>query len=253
MIPQIQYVLSDVEIPSTKKKVKIRQMTAREEKILLVAKSDPKGEDILNAVKQVVNNCIIPADLEQIGGIDTLTLFDIEYIFIQIRAISVSNKGKVTFKDADEMAEFELKRLEDPKTPVPADYEHEIDLFKVNVKFNDQPNETTTEQFRIIMQYPSASLLADKKFLESVGKDVYDYFITVCIKEIWEGDRQFLNPRPDPIEIINFINNLPLQVYDKLREYAGNLPTVYYEFSYVNKFGKERKVILNTLSDFFRY
>ena len=58
-LPKINHPLFDVTVPSTNKKIKIRPMLVKEEKILLMAKSGGDARDALSAVKQVVNNCIL--------------------------------------------------------------------------------------------------------------------------------------------------------------------------------------------------
>src|ERR1017187_2691291 len=153
MLPKITMPMFDVEIPSTKTKAKIRPETAKEEKILLIAKESGDSADILSAVKQVVSNCLIDAK------VDDLTLFDLEYLYLRIQAVSVSNKIKMSYRDN-----------EDNKVR-----EFEIDLDKVPVVFPEKDlrkivvNDTVTLQ----LKYPPASLYDDKAFLNLTGEVVY--------------------------------------------------------------------------------
>jgi len=114
-LPKITHPMFDVIIPSTKTKIKIRPMLVKEEKILLMAKNGEEETEILAAVNQVVNNCIITDGID----VDKLALFDVEYLFVKIRAVSVSNVSKVSYKDN-----------EDEKI-----YDFEVDLNNVEVKF----------------------------------------------------------------------------------------------------------------------
>ena len=96
-LPKIQHPLFDCVVPSTNKKIKIRPMLVKEEKILLMAKQANDRSDQINALKQVVNNCIA-----ETLDIDNLALFDLEYIFTKIRAASVSNTVKLSYKDNED-------------------------------------------------------------------------------------------------------------------------------------------------------
>ena len=110
MLPKIQYPVHTIIVPSTKKKVNFRPFLVKEEKILLMAKESEKDSDILMAVKQIVNNCSTDPKFD----VNSLSIFDLEYIFLKLRAASVDNTIKISYKD-----------LEDDKV-----YDFEIDLLK---------------------------------------------------------------------------------------------------------------------------
>src|SRR4051812_10287762 len=95
MLPKITHPVFATEIPSSKKTVRFRPFTAREEKVLLIAKQSEDETDIMGAIKQVVNNCVVTEGFD----VDKLTIFDLEFLFIQIRVKSVSNLAPVSYKD----------------------------------------------------------------------------------------------------------------------------------------------------------
>src|SRR5277367_3022079 len=123
MLPKIKHAMIELEVPSTKQKIKVRQMLAREEKLLLMAKSSPeetpeekasKNIDIQNAIKQVINNCIVTSGV----NIEKFALFDLEFLYLRLRGFSTSHILKVGYTDN-----------EDEK-----DYNFEIDLNKLEIK-----------------------------------------------------------------------------------------------------------------------
>ena len=87
MLPKIKHPNFEFVIPSTKKKESFRPFLVREEKILLMAKASEDLSEALRAIKQIVNNCCMNTTFD----VDRLTIFDLEYLFLQIRAISVNN------------------------------------------------------------------------------------------------------------------------------------------------------------------
>lgn len=83
-LPKIKHPTYKITIPSNSKEVNFRPFTVQEEKMLLMAKNTEQTDDIINTVKQVIQNCVIePIDA------DKLAIFDIEYIFIKLRAKSL--------------------------------------------------------------------------------------------------------------------------------------------------------------------
>ena len=113
-LPKINQPTFDLIIPSTKKRLKVRPMTVKEEKLLLIAKSSTESRDHIEAIRQVVNNCIVGSE-----NVDMMCLFDLEYLFLKIRANSVSNIAKAAYKDHG-----------DGKI-----YQFDIDLNTLEVKF----------------------------------------------------------------------------------------------------------------------
>ena len=86
-LPIISFPTYEVTLPSTKKVIKYRPFLVKEEKLLLIAQGSEDVKEIVNAVRQVINNCILTEDVK----IEDLTTFDLEYLFIKIRAKSVNN------------------------------------------------------------------------------------------------------------------------------------------------------------------
>lgn len=232
-LPKLTHPMFDVVIPSTKKKTKVRPMLVKEEKILLMAKTGEDASEILAAVKQVVNNCIVDSDI----NVDKLALFDIEYLFVRIRSISVSNISKVSYRDN-----------EDNKV-----YDFDVDLEKVEVKFPEtvEKNYPITDTTGIVMKYPEASLYSDKTFLDVSAEKVLDTLIMRCIDKIYEGDKM-IDPKNVPEEeLTEFIDSLDVTTYDKLRKFFNSLPTLYYKIEYKNEMGNERTIEMTSLTDFF--
>ena len=95
-LPKIEHPIHNIKVPSKDKTYKFRPFLVKEEKILLMAKESKNSYDILTAIKQIVNNCSI----EDTFDVDKITLFDLEYIFLKLRAVSIDNMiTKLPFYD----------------------------------------------------------------------------------------------------------------------------------------------------------
>jgi len=97
-LPKIGYPIFTLKLPSTDKEIKYRPFLVKEEKLLLMAQSSEDPKEIIGAIKQVISNCILSEDV----SVDELCTFDMEYIFIKIRAKSINNVIEVTYRDLED-------------------------------------------------------------------------------------------------------------------------------------------------------
>lgn len=232
-LPKISHPTFEVVVPSLKRKIKMRMMLVKEEKILLMAKESDGPTDVMNAIKQVVTNCIVdPIDANK------LTVFDLEYLFLKLRAASVDNVTKVSYRDN-----------EDNEV-----YDFEIDLSKVEVNFPENVNQNikVNDKIGIIMKWPEASVFDDPEIVDSeTGDTSFDMLIIKCIDKVYEGDTSTDASTVDKKELIEFIDSLDVKVFEDIRKFLINIPQLKYEIKYTNKMGNERKITLSTLDDFF--
>lgn len=232
-LPKTKYPLFEIKIPSTDQKVYYRQMIVSDEKILLVAKVSEDPSDIFRAVKQVVNNCIID-DIE----IDDLSTFDIEYLFIKIRATSIGNVIEVAYHDSGDDSEYKFV----------------IDLDKIEVNFpeNISPNVKINDSSMVVLRYPPATVFDERDEVIS-SFDGYEYLASMCIKQIFDGDEVYEATDYTKEELVDFIQNLDTKTYGTIKEFLSNMPRLHYAISYENKQGVRRDLSLNTLTDFFTF
>jgi hypothetical protein len=232
-LPKISSPLFDVVIPSTKTKIKIRPMLVKEEKILLIAKESGEDGDVLNSIKQVVNNCIMDNGID----IDKLSIFDLEFLFIKIRSVSVSNITKVSYRDN-----------EDNKI-----YDFDVDLDKVKVIFPEKIEKTIalSESAGINLKYPDASMYSDHFFESKTATEMFEYMVINCIDRIYDGDQIYFVKDYSKDEVIEFLDNMDINTFNKFREFTNNLPKIEYKIEYKNSLNNDRTIILTSLNDFF--
>lgn len=231
-LPKIDYPLYNIEIPSLKKEFRFRPFLVKEEKLLLMAKESDNNSDILSSIKQVVNNCSMDNNFD----INKLAVFDLEYIFLKLRALSVDNKVKLTYIDN-----------EDGKT-----YNFEVDLNDIKVKFPEKINNNIklTEKSGILMKYPPASLYSDQDFL-NLKKDHMFELIIRCLDKIYEDDSIIELKQYSNKQLTEFLDNLNIQTFEKIQEFLLSVPKIEYVIKYKNSLDNDREIILNSLNDFF--
>lgn len=231
-LPKLSFPTFELTLPSTKQVVKYRPFLVKEEKILLIAQSSEDPSQILNAVKQVLNNCIISEDID----VNSLTTFDIEYMFIKIRAKSVNNIINLTYKDNED----------DQK------YTFEVDLDEIEVKeFPGHTNKVALENNDyVLLKYPGPDIA--KAVLDSAEEaDVFFKIIVNCIDKIFIGGVEYDASKYSEEELDEFLQSLNVSTFKNFQEFFDTMPRLYHELKYTNSNGNERVIKLTNLNDFF--
>lgn len=233
-LPIIQHPIFNLKVPSLNKEYKFRPFLVKEEKLLLIAKESKSDADIFTSIKQIVQNCSLDKKLD----INKLSIFDLEYVFLKLRGISIDNNVKITFKDYEDLKIYEFDvNIEDISVVFPEKIEN-------NIKIGQNSG--------IIMKYPSASLYGDKEFL-NLNKDHLFELIVRCVDKIYDGEEVYEAKEFDKKEIETFLENLSVKVFEQVQKFLLSTPKLEYVINYKNSLGNDRKIILNKLSDFFSW
>ena len=233
-LPKIDYPLHNIKVPSLNKVFKFRPFLVREEKILLMAKESENEADILSAIKQIVNNCSSDKGFD----VSKIAVFDLEYIFLKLRAVSVDNIVKLTYKD-----------YEDEK-----DYTFNIDLNDVKIVNPDKIENDIkiSDKSGIVMKYPPASLYEDEEFLK-LDKDYMFELIIRCIDKIYYEDNVYEYKNYKKEELTEFLESMNIKVFEAIQTFLINSPKIQYKIEYKNELGNDRQIVLSSLNDFFTW
>ncbi len=222
----------ELTIPSTKQKVTFRPFLVKEEKLLLMAKQSGEQQDIINVVQQVIVNC----DVEEVLNPKELASFDLEYLFLQLRAKSIGEAIEITYVDP-----------EDEKT-----YDFSILVDDIKVKENDEHNRVIqlSDTSGIVMRYPSARLMTDVVSQDDVA-DILFFMIRGCMDHYFEEDHihYFKDSKPEEVDV--FIESLPTNVLKSFEKFFDTMPKLYHKISYTNEKGTEREIEFKSIEDFF--
>ena len=236
-LPILETATYELTLPSKDVKVKFRPFLVKEEKILLQALESGEEKDLTSALKQIVHACTFGA-----VNIDTLPLFDVEYIFLQIRAKSVG-----------EIAKLKLLCPDDKETYA----EVEIDLSKVEVHVDeDHSNKIVIDKKKnigLIMSYPNINSARGEegKLKGKRTKAMFDILVN-SIYQIYEGDKIHSPADYSNDEMMKFIESLDSQTYKKINDFFDSMPKLKQDIELENPKTKVKSTItLAGLSDFF--
>lgn len=238
-LPTIGIPTYETNLPSNGKSVKFRPFLVKEEKILLLAleTGDKKGQ--YRALKQILKNCILSQDV----NIEKLPVFDVEYLFIQIRGKSVGEilepvvvcptckiNGKLKIPLADVV-------INDKK--------------KVETPYKIQINDTVG----LTMVYPAMDMVEDvdpEKAVAGGDADTVFKIIIRCIDQIFDGETVH-NPKDySDKDLMSFVEGIPTDTFKKVIDFLTSVPRVEKEINFkCPSCGSEKQFLLKGIEDFF--
>ena len=240
MLPKIDLPMYELKLPSSGKTVTFRPFLVREEKLLLMAVKSNDLTEIINTTKQVINNCLINSDI----NLDTIPFFDIDCLFIALRAKSVGESITANFVcqntvDGDICGgrfpvKIDVSNVTVDKTP-------EIGS---EIKFNDN--------LIFYMKYPNYSVVrllnTDDDSLEKKIK-----IIAASVEKIFANEQYYTSKDLSPKELQDFIEGLTQEQFNKLADYIANFPTFFVKAEGVcPKCGKNHTVRYKDFMRFFQ-
>ena len=234
-LPKIDIPTYELTLPSVDQQVKYRPFLVKEEKLLMMALESGEDADMKNATIDLVNSCTF-------GKIkaEELPLFDIEYLFLNIRAKSVG-----------EVAKFQVICPDDKLTLVPVD----IDLTEVNVQVDDKHNNNIlldeSRNLGIVMRYPTLKLVPMGIDKNMNADKIFNLMIS-CIDHIYEGDKVYPAKDSSRSELADFFNNLNSAQFQLIKTFFDEMPRLRHTIKVTNpKTKKESEITFSGLQDFF--
>ena len=234
-LPKLGYPTYELELPSTGKTIKYRPFLVKEEKVLLLAMESQDEKQIVGAVKDLIKNCVISRI-----KVESLPSFDLEYIFLKIRAASIG-----------ETITLNVTCLDDNETQVEAT----ININEVEVKKEkDHDSKIMFEdEFGIVMGYPSMQQFVEREFLqkEMQTEEVYD-FIADSIEQIFQGEEVYDSTTTSKKEFREFVESLTTKQFEKIQQFYATSPKLSHTFKVTNpNTGVESDYTIEGLQNFF--
>ena len=234
-LPQVVLPTYELEIPSNGKKIKYRPFVVKEEKVLLLALDTNDEKQIESAVKQLLKNCI-----QSRIKIDDLAIFDLEYIFLQIRAVSVG-----------EIVEMKVTCKDDQKTQV----NYAMDLSKVEVTKPDGHDSKImlSDTMGVMMKYPAwHEFITGSIMGQTPTTDGIVEIIASCVDQIFDGDDVYDSSTTSKKEFVEFVESLTNSQFEKIQKFFESTPRLEHKFSVINpNTGESSEFVISGLANFF--
>ncbi len=234
-LPVLTIPTYELEVPSTDEKIKYRPFLVKEEKILLIALESGENKDIVQAVKTIVDECTF--NKLKLGK---MPMFDVEYIFLQIRAKSVG-----------EVSTLNLLCPDDGKTYAKV----ELDLTEVQVQVDEEHDSKIelTDEMGMIMTYPNIDSMINTGIADITAENMLEV-IGSCVLQIYDkkGEEVFEAKDQTKKELTEFIEQLNTKQFQDVQKFFDTMPKLKHTAEIENPKTKVKsKVMLQGLNDFF--
>ena len=233
-LPKIVTPTYELRLPSTDQLIKYRPFLVKEEKVLLMAMESEDESQMINAVKTILKNCIISKI-----KVDDLAVFDIEYLFLNIRAKSVG-----------EQIELNLTCPDDGETVVPL----EINVEDIQIQKSEDHSRVIplTDTISVVMKYPSMEMFVKTNFTASAKtEDVFEIAAS-CIEQVVEGEEVYETKSFTKKEINDFLDSLDTAQFLLIQKFFASMPKLAHTVKVTNPVTNvESEVVLEGLASFF--
>ena len=243
-LPKIDVPTYETKLISSGKIVKYRPFLVKEQKLFLMAAQSTDEKETVDVVKQVLNNCI----LSEID-VDDLPTFDLEHLFMQLRARSVGevvnlkyNCNNIIKDDKDEekvcgsLVKFDLNIL-DIKPTIDEKHSSKIEI---------------SDKLGIMMKYPTLSLIKDAGNLVNEDVDTVLNIIVSCIDYIYDEEQMYYAKDSTKEELLEFIEGMEQEDMEKIQLFFTTMPKIAKELDFkCKKCGYEETITVQGIQNFF--
>lgn len=237
MLPKIQYPIYVTKLPSSGKDVKFRPFLVKEEKLLLMALSGESDSEMNFVTRQIVNNCLLDESLDT----EKMPIFDIEWLFIQMRIKSVASTVDVVFSGQENSDCVQCQKQETKTVDLTKVHCDNLEGHTNKIKFNDSVG--------MVMKYPSSYTLSKN------NEDYYDLILEIirdCTDIIYDAENQYKVSDVSKEEFVEFIETLNSDQFAQIESFFETMPACRYDVELkCDSCGKEQTYQLRGLNDFF--
>ena len=209
-LPKLNTPTYELVLPSTEEKIKYRPFLVKEQKLLLLAQESENKKEMLDAISQIIENCTF-------GKINSKEayVFDVEYVFLQIRRKSIGDKITLNLLCDD-----------DGTTRVPT----EIDLNDVKVEIGDNHTNKIqlTDDVQLIMTYPRIYTI------DSINSDNSYDIVVKCVHQITEGDKIYERVDMSDEDLIEFIESMNTDNLNSVLDFFDTMPKIKHQIKVIN-------------------
>jgi len=233
-LPILETAKYELTLPSSNVQVQYRPFLVKEEKILLLAMESDNAGEITKALKEIVHACTFGSI-----NVNLLPTFDLEYIFLNVRAKSVG-----------EVAKLKLLCPDDKETYANV----ELDLSKVNVEVDDKHSNTieVNDKIKMVLAYPTIDSFDPKQDAKTLKTQQLFDVIANVVYEIYDGETVHKASDYTKKELHDFLESLSSDVFVKIQQFFTTMPRLQHEVEVENPKTKvTSKIMLSGLQSFF--
>ena len=241
-LPKIDSPIFSAKLISSGKEVRFRPFTVKEEKLFLIAYQADDVKNITETIIQILNNCV----LDELD-VKSLPIFDIEYLFLNLRARSVGEVVNLTYRCNNTVTD---ETGEEKKCGNKV--EMDVDLLSIKPETVEKHNSKIelNPTLGIVMKYPTLEMVDTFNVQDEIETIIE--MIVSCIDYIYDEDNVYYAKDSTKEELLEFIDSLSTKDLEKIKQFFGSLPKLKKKVDFkCNKCGYEEEIELEGLQSFF--
>ncbi|ARW56949.1 baseplate hub subunit [Synechococcus phage S-B64] len=231
-LPKLNVPQYNCKLPSTGAKVKYRPFLVKEEKLLFLAMETGEQEDMIDAVRNILSSCT------DVRNVNKLATFDIEYLFLKIRASSVGESVEVNITCPD-----------DNETQVKVNIP--LDEIEVQINPNHKREIKLDDNVMLTMGYPSMDMFVKMNFTGTGMDEVFE-LAAGCAESIADENQVYLCKDTPKAELIEFFESMNSKQFRMVQEFFETMPKLSHTLEITNPNTKvKNEVVIEGLASFF--
>jgi hypothetical protein len=241
-LPKIDVPIFEVKLFSTDKKVKFRPFTVKEEKLFLIASESDDPQSSIATIKQVLNNCILDDT-----DIDSLPLFDVEMLFLNLRARSIGEVVDLKYKCNNNIVEEDGREHKCGN-----EVGIEVNVLEVlpEVGQNHSKKIEINNKLGLVMKYPKMDIVVnmdDEGNIDSVLQ-----MIVSCIDYIYDENNLYYAKDSTKEELVEFLETLQSKDLENIKQFFETMPKMKKTLDFkCGKCGYQEKIDVEGIQNFF--
>ena len=240
MLPKLDVPIYEVKLISTGKTIRFRPFLVKEQKLLLMAQQSEDNKETVTVVKQILKNCIV----DEID-VDNLATFDVEYIFLNLRARSVNDIVDLQYK-----CNNKIKDDKDEEKDCGNLVKLSINLLEIKPEASKIDSKIQlSKNMGVSMKYPTLKMIEG---IEGTEVEKLMLILSKCVEYVYDAENIYYSKDIQPEELKEFIENLTGEQFAKIQQFFDNIPKISKKVNFgCSKCGYQEDIVIEGIQNFF--
>jgi DNA-directed RNA polymerase subunit M/transcription elongation factor TFIIS len=242
MLPKLDVPIYNIKLISTGQDIRIRPFLVKEQKLFLMASETEDSKETINTIRQVLKNCI----LDEVD-VDNLPTFDLEYLFMNLRARSVEEVVNLKYK-----CNNNIKNDKDEETVCNGSVEFDVNLLEVIPTTHAEHTNKfqLTEKIGICLKYPTFEMI--QKYEGMDENDIMVNILVDCIEYLFDSEQIYYTKDSTRKELEEFVESMQQKDLEKIKVFFDTMPEIKKDVHFkCPKCGYEEDMVIRGLQNFF--
>lgn len=243
-LPKIDVPVYETKLISTGKVVKFRPFLVKEQKLFLMASQSEDIKESIDIIKQILNNCLMSK-----VNVDDLPTFDLEHLFIQLRARSVGEIVNLRY-NCNNILESENNETKTCNGIVKFD----LNILELQPKINEEHSNkiVITDKLGLVMKYPTFQMVNEVNVKNLNDLDGIMELIVKCIDYIYDENQIYYAKDSTQEELMDFVDTMQQDDLEKIQLFFNTMPKFEKKLDFkCAKCKHEEEITLEGIQNFF--